>query len=82
MQNITRYVTVALALIEGIAMTVGFGNQGLLENATWYNMAVVVVALTAGSAFLMWVGERITPERCRKRYLYRPPDQHRFPYAR
>lgn len=40
-------------------MTVGFGNQGLLENATWYNMAVVVVALTAGSAFLMWIGERI-----------------------
>ena len=59
LQNITRYVTVALALIEGIAMTVGFGNQGLLENATWYNMAVVVVALTASSAFLMWVGERI-----------------------
>ncbi|MCC2825780.1 preprotein translocase subunit SecY [Faecalicatena orotica] len=59
LQNITRYVTVALALIDGIAMTVGFGNQGLLENATWYNMAVVVVALTAGSAFLMWVGERI-----------------------
>ena len=59
LQNITRYVTVALALIEGIAMTVGFGNQCLLENATWYNMAVVVVALTAGSAFLMWVGERI-----------------------
>ncbi len=59
LQNITRYVTVALALIEGIAMTVGFGNQGLLENATWYNMAVVVMALTAGSAFLMWVGERI-----------------------
>ena len=59
LQNITRYVTVALALIEGIAMTVGFGNQGLLEIATWYNMAVVVVALTAGSAFLMWVGERI-----------------------
>ena len=59
LQNITRYVTVALALIEGIAMTVGFGNQGLLENATWYNMAIVVVALTAGSAFLMWVGERI-----------------------
>lgn len=59
LQNITRYVTVALALIEGIAMTVGFGNQGLLENATWYNMAIVVMALTAGSAFLMWVGERI-----------------------
>ena len=59
-QTITRYVTVVLALIEGSAMTIGFGGQGLLENATWYNMAVVVAALTAGSAFLMWVGERIT----------------------
>ncbi len=60
LQNITRYVTVALALIEGTAMTIGFGGQGLLENPTWYNMAVVVIALTAGSAFLMWIGERIT----------------------
>ena len=59
-QNITRYVTVALALIEGTAMTIGFGGQGLLENPTWYNMTVVVIALTAGSAFLMWIGERIT----------------------
>ncbi|MCI8852771.1 MAG: preprotein translocase subunit SecY, partial [Lachnospiraceae bacterium] len=59
-QKITRYVTVALALIESIAMTIGFGGQGLLQDATWYNMVVVVMALTAGSAFLMWVGERIT----------------------
>ena len=59
-QNITRYVTIVLALIEGSAMTIGFGGQGLLENPTWYNMAVVVITLTAGSAFLMWIGERIT----------------------
>ena len=59
-QNITRYVTVALALIEGTAMTIGFGGQGLLEDATVPNMIVVVIALTAGSAFLMWIGERIT----------------------
>ncbi len=59
-QNITRYVTIVLALIGGAAMTIGFGGQGLLENPTWYNMAVVVITLTAGSAFLMWIGERIT----------------------
>lgn len=58
-QIITRYLTVALALIESTAMTIGFGGQGLLENAAWYNMVIVVAALTAGSAFLMWVGERI-----------------------
>ena len=56
----TRYTTVALALIESIAMAIGFGNQGLLTNYTWYNVIVVVVALTAGSAVLMWIGERIT----------------------
>lgn len=66
---ITRYVTVALALIESIAMAIGFGNQGLVPvmqqaDAGFIAKAsailVVVVALTAGSAFLMWVGERIT----------------------
>lgn len=59
--SITRYVTVALALIESTAMAVGFGRSGLL--ATDYNalnVITVIVALTAGSAFLMWIGERIT----------------------
>lgn len=57
---ITRYLTVALALIESSAMAIGFGRQGLLPKYNFVNCAVVVVALTAGSAFLMWVGERIT----------------------
>lgn len=57
---ITRYVTVALALIESTAMAVGFGRQGLLLEYNFVNIAVVVLTLTAGSAFLMWIGERIT----------------------
>ena len=57
---ITRYVTVALALIESTAMAVAFGNNGLLENFNALNVITVIAALTAGSAFLMWVGERIT----------------------
>lgn len=56
----TRYVTVALALIESIAMAVGFGSQGVLEEYNWFSILVTVVTLTAGSAFLMWIGERIT----------------------
>lgn len=56
---ITRYVTVALALIESTAMAVGFGRQGLLVDFNFVNAAVVVMTLTAGSAFLMWIGERI-----------------------
>lgn len=59
-QNITRYVTVGLALFEGTAMTIGFGRSGLLQEANFLNGLTVVAAMTAGTAFLMWVGERIT----------------------
>ncbi len=58
--TMTRYVTVILALIESTAMAVGFGRQGLLVKYNFVNAAIVVLTLTAGSAFLMWVGERIT----------------------
>ena len=57
---ITRYVTVGLALFESTAMAIGFGKRGLLEEYNFVNAAIVVLTLTAGSAFLMWVGERIT----------------------
>ena len=60
MVAITRYVTVALAIIQSTAMSIGFGRQGLLTNYTWYNVITCIVALTAGSAFLMWLGEQIT----------------------
>lgn len=60
LQNITRYVTVGLALIESIAMAIGFGNQGLLAEVNFVNVSIVTVCLTAGSAFLMWIGEQIT----------------------
>ena len=58
--TITRYVTVGLALIESTAMAVGFRRRGLLEEYNFVNAAIVVLTLTAGSAFLMWIGERIT----------------------
>ena len=56
----TRYVTVLLALIQSTAMAVGFGRSGLLVEYNFVNAAIVVLTLTAGSAFLMWIGERIT----------------------
>ena len=58
--SITRYVTVALALIESGAMAIGFGSQGLLTEYNALNVITVIAAMTAGSAFLMWAGERIT----------------------
>ena len=56
----TRYVTVALALIESIAMAIGFGSQGLLKEYNALSVIIAVVTMTAGSALLMWIGERIT----------------------
>lgn len=57
---LTRYVTVGLALIESAAMAIGFGRQGLIQEFNAINVITLICALTAGSAFLMWVGERIT----------------------
>ena len=56
----TRYLTVALALMQSIAMAIGFGGKGLLVNFTAMNVIVAIVTMTAGSAMLMWIGERIT----------------------
>ncbi len=56
----TRYLTVALALLESTAMAVRFGGQGLLIDYNFWSVVVAVMTMTAGSAFLMWIGERIT----------------------
>ena len=56
----TRYLTVALALMQSIAMAIGFGGKGLLVEFTALNVIVAIVTMTAGSAMLMWIGERIT----------------------
>ena len=58
--SITRYVTVGLALIQSTAMAIGFGRQGYLIDYNALNVICAVATLTAGSAFLMWIGERIT----------------------
>lgn len=58
--SITRYVTVGLSLIESLAMAISFKNSGMLTENNFLNMFTVIATLTAGSAFLMWVGEQIT----------------------
>ncbi len=63
----TRYVTIALALIESTAMAVGFGGQGLLVGFTTAStirkiadIVIAVLTMTTGSALLMWIGEQMT----------------------
>jgi preprotein translocase subunit SecY len=61
LNELTRYLTVILAVVESGAMAIGFGNAGYLEGGlTFTNVVVIIASLTAGSAFLMWVGEKIT----------------------
>lgn len=56
----TRYLTIVLAVVEATAMAIGFTNQKVLVLNGFTDYIIVIAALTAGSAFLMWLGERIT----------------------
>ena len=58
--KLTRYLTVGLALLQAGSMTIGFGRQGLLQEFNFVNCATAILVLVAGSAILMWIGERIT----------------------
>ena len=58
--TISRFLTVGLSLFEGTAMCIGFGNQGLIPNMNFAKAFSVVMALTAGACFLMWMGEQLT----------------------
>ncbi|NLW64741.1 MAG: preprotein translocase subunit SecY [Clostridiales bacterium] len=59
--SITRYSTVAIALIQGFAYFMLIRNQGLLVSGTGiWEAFVIVLTFTAGSALIMWLGEQIT----------------------
>ena len=58
--EITRYVTIGLGLFEAITMTISFSRSGYLVDNDVLTILMVITTLTAGSAVLMWIGERIT----------------------
>lgn len=55
----TRYLTVVLAFVQSAGITYGLANQALTDRSFWA-FFVVALTLTAGTAFLMWLGEQIT----------------------
>ena len=57
---ITRYVTVGLALILGYTYYVMLKSTGALTRTDAISMIVILITFTAGSAFIMWLGEQIT----------------------
>ena len=59
----TRYFTIVLAFIQAIAMSYGFNRMysgSLIKDDGILTYLVIAVVLTAGTAFLMWLGEQIT----------------------
>nr|WP_320026953.1 preprotein translocase subunit SecY [uncultured Acetobacterium sp.] len=54
----TRYLTIVLALIQALGMSLSFGD--LLLEKTTFTVFTVVLCITAGTAFLMYLGEQIT----------------------
>lgn len=59
MVQYTRYGTIILALIQSIGISIGL-FRGALVSKDAFSISVVVLTLTAGTAFLMWLGEKIT----------------------
>ena len=58
MAQITRYMTVVLAVIQAIGLTVGLFRRAVIDKSV-FSIIVVILVLTAGTAFLMWLGEQI-----------------------
>ncbi|KFZ39521.1 MULTISPECIES: preprotein translocase subunit SecY [Thermoactinomyces] len=58
----TRYFTIVLGLIQSIGLSIGFNRYitGFIEDQSVWSYALISLTLTAGTAFLMWMGEQIT----------------------
>ncbi|RTE04988.1 preprotein translocase subunit SecY [Paenibacillus whitsoniae] len=62
MTQVTRYGTIVLGLIQAFGLSIGFNRlySGLVIDAGFTTYALIAIVLTAGTAFLMWLGEQIT----------------------
>ena len=58
MATITRYMTVVLGLVQAIGLTVGLFRKAVIDQSAFNQIAIIII-LTAGTAFLMWLGEQI-----------------------
>ncbi len=54
----TRYLTVVLAFVQAIGLTVGLFRGAVIDHS-FFSLATIILCLTAGTAFLMWLGEQI-----------------------
>jgi preprotein translocase subunit SecY len=56
----TRYGTIIFALIQGVSMGIALRNKNALYSNSILSIVIIVITLTAGAAFVMWLGEKIT----------------------
>ena len=59
-QTITRYATVAIAILQGWGYFMLMKNYGILTSTSVWAALVIIVSFIAGSSFVMWMGEQIT----------------------
>ncbi len=59
-QSITRYATVAIAILQGWGYYMLMKNYGILTNTGIWAALVIIASFIAGSSFVMWMGEQIT----------------------
>lgn len=57
--SITRYLGVVIGLVQAIGIMVGLGEEAVMST-DWFNYLTIIACLTAGTALIMWIGERIT----------------------
>ena len=57
--SITRYATVAIALLQGFGYYMLMRNYGILEQSGVWQAIVIIVSFVAGSSFVMWLGEQV-----------------------
>ena len=61
MDKITRYLAVVLAFVQAYSMVYGFDKQyGILTNSAMSQYLYTATILTAGTQFLVWIGDRIS----------------------
>lgn len=56
--SITRYVAVGLGLVQAIGILLGMGENAV-QSTDIFNYITIILCLTAGTALIMWLGERI-----------------------
>jgi len=55
-----RLLTVPLGALQGYGMLTLFSRNGVILLHSWYEIAVAIITVTAGTVFLMWLGELIS----------------------